>query len=184
MDIRFRFQASQEISCEGAHSRHSNGDARHGFEAHDTGLTSYGPNTGWIPIADLLDDNDADPPPAPEQPADNEDAPEDDTSNADALARLRAELDALRGDLSAVRDSLQAALSAADGTATTVTLIDTVEVARVDMVHFCPPTDEDRQALFDAFTGVNSDTSGTGGAGKAAVRVESWGAIKALVREE
>ena len=95
-------------------------------------------------------------------------APADDS---DELAQLRA-------TVSALRDSLR---NAGAGGTTTVTLIDTVEVARVDTLHYCPPTDEDRQDLFDAFTGLQDST---GGAGKAAVRVESWGAIKVLVREE
>ena len=112
------------------------------------------------------------------------------------LAQLRATVSALRDSLrdantgaAALRGALLAlqsqidALEAAAGT-TTVTLFDTVEVARVDTVHFCPPSDEDRQDLFDLFTGVDEDTTNAGGAGKASVRVESWGAIKALIQEE
>ena len=97
--------------------------------------------------------------------------------NSDELAQLRATVAALQSEI----DALQAA---AGGT-TTITLVDTVEVARVDTLHWCPPSDEDRQDLFDAFTGVNSDTSGTVGAGKAAsVKPSSWGAIKALMQDE
>ena len=104
-----------------------------------------GPWTAWMPGYDLL---------------------------AGYVADNDAPITQLRAELAALRDSLQ---SAAGGTTTTIT--------RVDTVHFCPTTDEDRQNLFDAFTGVNSDT--TGGAGKAtAVRPSSWGQIKALIREE
>ena len=95
--------------------------------------------------------------------------------NSDELAQLRATVAALQSEI----DALEAA---ADGT-TTITLVDTVEIARVDTVHFCPPSDEDRQALFDAFTGVNEDSTGGAGKAAAAVRLESWGAIKALMQE-
>lgn len=140
------------VGCELKHTTHSDGSANHSDQRHE-GKFYVGPWTAWMPGYDLLAGYLAD-----------TDAP---------IAQLRAELDALHGDLAAVRDSLQSA--AAGGTTTTIT--------RVDTVHFCPTTDEDRQNLFDAFTGVNSDT--TGGAGKAtAVRPSSWGAIKALIREE
>lgn len=140
-----------------------------------------------IPIADLLDGTVAVTPADPEE--EEAEAPEAEApaDNEDALARLRAENDALRGDLSAVRDSVSWLLDVdLDGLGgDTIIRVDTVEVARVDTLHFCPPSDEDRQNLFDLFTGVNEDTTNAGGAGKAAaVRASSWGAIKALVQEE
>ena len=214
MSIRLRFQVHDWAVCAGNHTSHSHNTPRHTLQAHHFTYNSeysfpdnrqiLGPWTGWIPIANLLDGNVA---AAPEQPADNEDAtsnddaPEDDASNEDALAQLRAELDALRGDndalrgdnnalrgdLAAVRDSV-AWLSDIDldGLGSdTIIRVDTVEVARVDTLHFCPPSDQDRQDLFDLFTGVNEDTTNAGGAGKAAaVRPSSWGQIKALVQGE
>ena len=191
MSMRFRFVLLDYDGWE-SHTSHSNGSPRHNLQRHSL-PPKRGPFTDWLPVADLLDGNVAPPPAAPEQPADNEDAPEDDASNEDALAQLRAELDALRGNLSAVRGDLAAVRDSVawlsdidlDGLGSdTIIRVDTVEVARVDTVHFCPPTDEDRQALFDAFTGVNEDSTNSGGAGKAAaVRPSSWGAIKALMQE-
>lgn len=189
MAIQSNFRLVDDKGCEPAHTSHSNGDARHDFEVHvwNSETDVQGPKTDWLLIADLLDGNVAPPPAAPEQPADNEDA----TDNEDALAQLRAELDALRGDnnalrgdLAAVRDSV-AWLSDIDldglgGDA--ITRVDTVEIARVDTLHFCPPTDQDRQDLFDAFTGLQDSTAAAPKA--AAVRPSSWGQIKALIQGE
>ena len=157
--MRFRFVWVDFAHC-----------ARHG---HPRTLRFEGPYTDWIPIADLLDGNVAAPPAVePEEPEEPTEPAEPD---ADALARLQAELDALRGDLSAVRDSVAFLLGG----------VDTVEVVRHDTLHYCPPTDEDRRDLFDLFTGVADDSSNVEGAGKAAsVKPSSWGAIKALTRRE
>ena len=194
--MQFSLTITDNAVCSGYHDHgndHVSGNRRHSYSGH-TRPPRYGPWTDWIPIADLLDGNVAGPPPAaPEQPADNGDdtgnddtLEESDTGNDDALARLRAELDALRGDLAAVRDSV-AWLSDLDLDGLpneTITRVDTVEIVRRDTLslYYCLPTDQERQDLFDAFTGVNEDS--TGGAGKAAaVRPSSWGAIKALMQE-
>ena len=110
------------------------------------------------------------------------------TDNADALAQLQAELDALRGendalrgDLSAARDSLASRTAIGGGRHV---VRDTVIVSHTDTLLFCPPTDQERRDLFDLFTGAADDTTETGGAGKAgSVEVESWGAIKALIQD-
>ena len=82
-----------------------------------------------------------------------------------------------------MRDSVDALLEGVEGEI--VTLYDTEMVSHTDTLLFCPPTDEDRQELFDLFTGVGDDSTNTDGAGKAAVRVESWSAIRLwLVRIE
>ena len=204
--MQFRLVIADYASCSYWHD-HSNdpGNSRHGYWGHGN-PNHYGPWTDWIPITSLLDGNvAATPPAAPEQPADNgddtgnddtieegdtgnDDALEGDTGNGDALARLRAELDALRGDndalrgnLSTVRDSVAALLDAPTG-GTTTTLVDTVEIVRHDTLLFCPPSDEDRQDLFDAFIGLQDSTAA---APKAqAVKASSWGAIKALHTEQ
>jgi len=111
------------------------------------------------------------------------------TDNADALAQLQAELDALRGendalrgDLSAARDSLASRTAIGGGRQV---VRDTVIVSHTDTLLFCPPTDQERRDLFDLFTGANDDTTNSEGpAGKtASVQLESWGAIKALIQE-
>ena len=111
------------------------------------------------------------------------------TDNADALAQLQAELDALRGendalrgDLSAARDSLASRTAIGGGRQV---VRDTVIVSHTDTLLFCPPTDQERRDLFDLFTGAADDTTNSeGSAGKAgSVQVESWGAIKALIQE-
>ena len=201
MSMRFHSVLIDNAFCAGYHTSHSNGSPRHSSKRHSFD-PYHGPSTDWLPVADLLDGNVAvTPPEEPAEPAEPAE-PEAETPAADnsaELAQLQATVAALRDSLraagvgaAALRGSLLAlqaqidALKAAGGTTTTtITLVDTVEIARVDTVHFCPPTDEDRQNLFDAFTGVNSDTSGTEGAGKAtAVRPSSWGAIKALMQED
>ena len=75
--MRFRFTLVDNVGCAGEHTSHSNGSARHNRQQHPPAWQD-GPYTDWIPIADLLDGDVA----------------------------LRAELDALRGDLAAVRDSV------------------------------------------------------------------------------
>ena len=111
------------------------------------------------------------------------------TDNADALAQLQAELDALRGendalrgDLSAARDSLASRTAIGGGRQV---VRDTVIVSHTDTLLFCPPTDQERRDLFDLFTGANDDTTeAEGPAGKtASVQLESWGAIKSLIQE-
>ena len=77
MSMRFRFRLADYVWCAGEHTSHSNGSARHNRQQHPP-VWLNGPFTDWIPIADLLDGDVA----------------------------LRAELDALRGDLAAVRDSV------------------------------------------------------------------------------
>ena len=194
--MRFRFTLVDDAHCADAHITHSGSSTRHGRQRHSyTGAQHDGPWTDWLPVADLLDGTVAATSPAPEVPEAPEapEAPETPAAdNSAELAQLRAANAALRGSLLALQSQIDALEAAAGGTTTTITLVDTVEVARVDTVevarvdtlHYCPPSDEDRQDLFDAFTGVNSDTSGTGGAGKAtAVRPSSWGAIKALIQQ-
>ena len=192
--MRFRFILVDYVGCAGWHTSHSNGSARHNGQSHQ-GVGLANPKTDWIPIADLLDGNIAVTAPAEPDPAEPADpVVEVGADDSAELAQLRATVSALRDSLSAagvgaaaLRGALLAlqaqidALQVADG-ATTITLIDTVEVARVDTLHYCPPTDEDRQDLFDAFTGLQDSTAAAPKA--AAVQVESWGAIKALVREE
>ena len=190
ISIRFRFYLLDYQTCVGAHSSHTNGNPRHEFQRHAWPDPIYGPYTDWLPRADLLDGTVATSPPAepeePEEPAEPAE-PEEPTDNAE-VERLQAELDALRGDLSelngdlsAVRDSVAFLLGEPPAGG-----VDTVEVVRHDTLLYCPPTDEDRQDLFDLFTGLNDDESETEGpAGKAAsVKPSSWGAIKALTRRE
>ena len=128
----------------------------------------------------------------PEEQEPEEQEPEEPTAptdNADALAQLQAELDALRGendalrgDLSAARDSLASRTAIGGGRQV---VRDTVIVSHTDTFLFCPPTDQERRDLFDLFTGANDDTTNSEGpAGKnASVQLESWGAIKALIQE-
>ena len=128
----------------------------------------------------------------PEEQEPEEQEPEEPTAptdNADALAQLQAELDALRGendalrgDLSAARDSLASRTAIGGGRQV---VRDTVLVSHTDTLLFCPPTDQERRDLFDLFTGAADDTTNSeGSAGKAgSVQVESWGAIKALIQE-
>ena len=177
MALRFVSTAYDHSNCLGAHTSHSNGDPRHELQRHG-GKGKSSPISDWIPIADLIDGNVSYSEPAePEEPAEPTEPAEPD---ADALARLQAELDALRGDLSAVRDSVAFLLGEPPAGG-----VDTVEVVRHDTLHYCPPTDEDRRDLFDLFTGVADDSSNVEGAGKAAsVKPSSWGAIKALTRRE
>lgn len=180
----FRIGLTDHVSCIGEHTNHSNGSPRHDLMSHN-GQSSSSSYTDWIPIADLLDGTvsvDAPADPDPEEP--EPEAPADQSAE---LARLRAEnadlqsdLSAVRGDLSTVRDSVDALLEGTGGEI--VTLYDTVEVSHTDTLLFCPPSDDDRRDLFDLFTGVADDSTETEGpAGKAAVKIESWGAIKALV---
>ena len=198
--IRFRYSQIDHVGCAWDHvhkpgtGQHTNDKYHASWEDSAFPPSLDGDWSPWYLVSALRSGNVAVTSPAdpdPVDPAEPEaESPADDSAE---LARLRATVSALRDSLraagvwaAALRGALLAlqaqidALQSADGTAT-VTLIDTVEVARVDTVHFCPPTDEDRQALFDAFTGLQDSTAA---APKAAVQVESWGAIKALVREE
>ena len=183
--MRFRFTLVDDANCVESHISHADGSARHGRRRHShTGRQYDGPWTAWIPIADLLDGTVSITPPAdPEDPEEPE-VPEVEEPAAPAdqsaeLARLQAELDALRGENDALRDSLASRTAIGGGRQV---VRDTVLVSHTDTLLFCPQTDEERRDLFDLFTGVDDDTTETEGAGKAAsVEVSSWGAIKSLI---
>ena len=194
MSIRLQFRAYDYAACDGEHTSHSNGSPRHNRQTHET-LSEGGPFTDWLPVADLLDGNVAVTPPAePAEPAEPEAEPPA-VDNSAELAQLQATVAALRdslraagagaaalrGSLLALQAQIDALEAAAGGTTTTITLVDTVEIVRNDTLHFCPPTDEERQDLFDAFTGLQDSTAAPKAA---AVRPSSWGAIKALMQEE
>lgn len=180
LEVRFWFTLEDRKRCAGFHINHVGGD-KHREKKHSEYSITSGPFTEWIPIADLLDGEVSVTPsdPDPEEPEVEVEEPAAPSDQSAELARLRAENAALRGDLSTVRDSVDALLEGVGGEI--VTLYDTVLVSHTDTLLFCPPSDDDRRDLFDLFTGVEDDSTETEGAGKAAVRVESWGAIKALV---
>lgn len=189
LSTRFRFTVRDMAGCGGynEHTVHPDG-SRHAPVVHSSRSSEsyyHGEYSDWVWIADILTpaSQSATEEPVVVDPGPVEPEAEAPADNSAELARLRAANDALRDSLraagvgaAALRGALLAlqaqidALQAADG-ATTITLIDTVEVARVDTVHFCPPTDEDRQDLFDAFTGLQDSTAAAPKA--AAVQVES-----------
>ena len=183
IELSFRFRMSDYANCNHEHSTHKDGSAEHSHIIHRHHYTD-GDWSDWTHVADLFVDG-AEVPDVPVEEPEASEEPEAPADQSAELARLRAELDDLRGDLSAVRDSI-AWLLENPLTGDTVTLADTVEIVHHDTLLYCPPTDEDRRDLFDLFTGVDDDSSNAeGAAGKvSAVRVEAWGAIKALIQEE
>ena len=183
--IRYRYRQEDNVYCAGGHSHRPGLGLHVDNEGHSSGAGREGDWSRWY-LMSALRSGTVTPPADPVDPVDPI-APTVDT------AAWQARVDSLNALLVGQADQLKIlsaenarlAAASADGGTVTVTIRDTVEVATVDTLLYCPKTDDELSDLFETFTGL-ADSTDAAGSGKAvsSVQLRSWGAIKALIDAE
>ncbi len=183
--VRYRYAMADHARCAEVHS-HKPGLGTHIGEEEHGHAGIDGDYSQWYLMSSLRSGT-VTPPADPVDPVDPVDpiAPTVDT------AAWQARVDSLNALLVGQADQLKilsaenARLAAASAEGETVTIRDTVEVATVDTLLYCPKTNDELSDLFETFTGL-ADSTDAAGSGKAvsSVQLRSWGAIKALIAVE
>ncbi len=190
--IRYRYEQHDNAVCATKHS-HKPGLGLHVSQDFHRRERRGGVWGQWYLMSALrsgtVSTSPADPPADPDPVT----PPADPVTPTVDPAVLQARIDSLNALLVGQADQLKIlsaenarlAAASADGGTVTVTIRDTVEVATVDTLLYCPKTNDELNDLFETFTGL-ADSTDAAGAGKAvsSVQLRSWGAIKALIAAE
>ena len=180
--IRYRYAQADRANCAGWHS-HRPGLGLHVDNEDHLGAGREGDWSRWYLMSALRSGTGtppADPPADPVDPI----APTVDTS------RWQARVDSLNALIVGQADQLKIlsaenarlAATTTEGETVTVTIRDTVEVATVDTLLYCPKTNDELNDLFETFTGLADSTDAGTGKAVSSIQLRSWGAIKALVK--